>query len=768
MDPDLATIHKAIRAAVLMPLVFVLADKVIGNEQIGLFAAFGSFALLVLTDVSGSPRSRLTALVGLAVTGSVLVVLGTLCARQAVLATAVMAVVGFVLLLAGAMSPLAAMTTTAALLTFILPVSISATGAVASDRLAGWLLAVVVAIPAQMLVWPPRWHDRLRASMGDAIDAVHRILVARAAIHPVGADIATAIESARAKVAALQWQFESTPYRPTTSAGRGLALAKLVDDLEWLRTASSADSDHDTINDAFCPDQTRAVWLAADRVLDAATELLATSGHAHGVEDAAVAAVVGALDELGSARRSLMVAVRTQFTRAAMTTATSAPTSPELVVAVGASLNARRVANATELVGRHILLASGLDLPIETIDQIDQIGSATTELETSPGAGHAYTFTITPATQLESFASVRSVWFRSAARGALGLALAVAVAKSFPIQHGFWVVLGTLSVLRSNAVGTGASALRALVGTFAGFVIAAVVLVGIGHHPVLLWVALPVAVLAATVAPVLVSFAAGQAGFTVVVVILFNLIEPTGWHVGLVRVEDVALGCAISVVVGLLCWPRGASGAFGGALGDALSTGSGYLLAAVDGATMTTVTDEPVDVLHRRHLEALTADRRLDDAFRLFVTERAVQRVGLDVANRLVSGTTRIRLAAYSLASLRDGDATSHRATSAGAIERAGRALHDAALASHRWYEQVTVAFQSRHSGIADPPATTDLTALMAAALDEARDQGRTDALAYTLGLIWTERHLMRQSLLQHDLADQAEHLLSLRRGWWS
>src|SRR5262249_22623022 len=67
-------------------------------------------------------------------------------------------------------------------------------------------------------------------------------------------------------------------------------------------------------------------------------------------------------------------------------------------------------------------------------------------------------------------ASLRSVWFRNSARGAIALAAAVAVAKLTGVQHAFWVVLGTLSVLRTSASATGATAMRALAGTVAGFV----------------------------------------------------------------------------------------------------------------------------------------------------------------------------------------------------------------------------------------------------------------------------------------------------------
>ena len=47
--------------------------------------------------------------------------------------------------------------------------------------------------------------------------------------------------------------------------------------------------------------------------------------------------------------------------------------------------------------------------------------------------------------------SLRSVWFINSLRGSLALAAAVAVADLATVQHGFWVVLGTLSVLRTNA-----------------------------------------------------------------------------------------------------------------------------------------------------------------------------------------------------------------------------------------------------------------------------------------------------------------------------
>ena len=70
-------------------------------------------------------------------------------------------------------------------------------------------------------------------------------------------------------------------------------------------------------------------------------------------------------------------------------------------------------------------------------------------------------------------ASLRSVWFFNSLRSALALAVAVAVADVSGVQHGFWVVLGTLLVLRTSASATGATAWRALAGTVVGFVVGA-------------------------------------------------------------------------------------------------------------------------------------------------------------------------------------------------------------------------------------------------------------------------------------------------------
>ena len=86
-DPGLASLRNAARAAIVMPAVFALAEKVIGDPQTALFAAFGSFAMLMFVDFTGPGRSRFVAYLALAGAGAANIVLGTLCSQNAWLAT---------------------------------------------------------------------------------------------------------------------------------------------------------------------------------------------------------------------------------------------------------------------------------------------------------------------------------------------------------------------------------------------------------------------------------------------------------------------------------------------------------------------------------------------------------------------------------------------------------------------------------------------------------------------------------------------------------
>jgi uncharacterized membrane protein YccC len=364
-------------------------------------------------------------------------------------------------------------------------------------------------------------------------------------------------------------------------------------------------------------------------------------------------------------------------------------------------------------------------------------------------------------TRLLSHLSFRSVWFRNALRGAIGLALAVVVIEVTNVQHGFWVLLGMISVLRSNAVSTGANVLRAVGGTAIGVVIGSSIMVGVANHTILLWVLLPLAVFVAGAAPSFNAFAVAQGGFTVTVIILFNIIQPVGWKVGLTRIEDVAIGCGVSLVVGVLFWPRGATAALGRALSNAYVAGSAYLAAAVDRLTMTSQT---VDV-ETSERDSQRAYLLLDDAYRQFLTERGAKVVPVETVANLFIGSNRLRLGAYMLTTLRvDPPAAGQPEVEAVAVAEA--VLRDAYAATHHWYEEFAGLLADGRNELSAPrPREETLHHVLRSAFDAVRVQRRSDRVRTALQMLWADELLENQSATQDELLASADLFRRKRRG---
>jgi hypothetical protein len=329
--------------------------------------------------------------------------------------------------------------------------------------------------------------------------------------------------------------------------------------------------------------------------------------------------------------------------------------------------------------------------------------------------------------------------------------LAVLVADLSTVQHGFWVVFGTLSVLRTNALSTGQSALRAMLGTIVGFAAGGLLVYLIGTDTAILWVLLPIAVLFAGLAPAAISYAAGQGGFTLTLLILFNLIAPAGWTIGLVRIEDIAIGCGVSLLVGLLFWPRGAAAALGRALAEAYQESMRYLSDAVAyGVGRCDAGGPPTDPPREQAQQAAAATRRLDDTFRGYLTERGVKPLPMSEVTSLVTGVAGVRLAADAVLDLWDGDAR-------GGDRAAAR--HELLSAADRvagWYGRFA------HSMTQGEPVPDPLLANTVAAgrLVEAvtRDLRGTDGHATATGVkvIWTGDHLDAVRRLQETLVEPA------------
>ena len=606
---------RALRTTLVVPGLFAFAYLVVGNLQIATFAAFGGFATLVLASFGGSRRDRLLAHLGLAVAGSVLLTIGTAVSASTAVAAVVTLPVVFAVLFAGVLGPNVASGGTAALLAYVLPAASPGTLQMVPSRLAGWWLASAVGTVAVLLLSPRPAGDRLREAAAAAADALADQLEAVLGAVDSG-DMRTAVLSAKH---ALLEAFTSTPYRPTGLATADQGLAGVVESVEWA-SAAVLDTLTESALLARASTAYRELLLCSARVLRSAADLLRG------------APAWPDFDDLERRRAAPVAAVG------------EAPGSGRTQT-LHLSFHARVVAIAARNTAAEALIASRRADPGDVAALRRRWYGVP---ETGAGRDGRHPVLAGFGRVATGHASLRSVWFVNSLRGAVAIAAAITVADLTNVQHGFWVVLGTLSVLRTNAASTGVTAMRALVGTVAGFVVGAALILAIGANRTVLWAILPAAVLVAAYAPGTAPLAVGQAAFTVVVSVLYNLLVPVGWQVGVLRVEDVAIGCAVSVVVGALFWPRGAAGVVGDDLADAFRQGAEYLAQAVHWALG--LREAPPD----RAAAAVTAGLRLDEALRGFLTEQGTKRLRKEDLWRMVGAAMRLRLTAHSLAKLHD------------------------------------------------------------------------------------------------------------------
>jgi energy-converting hydrogenase Eha subunit B len=730
-DSGLVALRRAGRVAIVMPAMFALGEEVIGNATVATFAAFGSIAMLLFADFGGPLRERLQAEASLAVVGAAFVCLATLASRSVWLAAAAMALVGFAVIFAGVVSSVLAGAATSLLLPFILPVTLAAPVSAVPDRLAGWGIAAGASLIAVALLWPAPAHDRLRIAAASACSALATRLRAEVAfaMSDGGESFARARQHAFARsdhaVAALRRAFLATPYRPTSLGTVARVTVRLVDELGWLDTivVESAQTIGRT------PDPTvRGVEIACAAVLERGAELLGAAGGDCAELHAALAELT---DALRSMEAHALVGLPLGRERAEAPSDAAEEADGELVSSLDPGFRAQELGFAVSRVGHNADLIAAAE--------------RRSWLERALGRQPEGLVGTLSAAQERASAHVdrNSVWLHNSVRGAVGLALAVFVGNRTGAQHSFWVVLGTLSVLRSNALSTGQNVLRALSGTVVGFIVGAAILAAIGTDETLLWLLLAPVILLAGVAPAAISFAAGQAAFTLTLVFVFNIIEPTGWRVGLYRVEDIALGCAVSLVVGLLFWPRGARSALRRALADAYRDSADYLAASVSFGirrcdSSAASAPAPTELAAR----ATGAARRLDDAFRAFLAERGAKPIALADVTSLITGVGGLRLAADAVLDLWQREGGSSDGSSDGERSAARNELLRSSELVKDWYEGFARSLAGGGEPQAPLPHDPDADERLLAAVRHDLRSESTGTSATAVRMIWTGEHL--------------------------
>jgi uncharacterized membrane protein YccC len=725
----LAGLRRAARAAVVIPLVLAFSELVLHDAQNVIFAVFGCFALLVMSDFGGQRPARALAYLTATLVGAVLVALGTLVSPIAGIGAAVMLLIGFAITFAGMFGGYVAAGQTGMLLAFVIAVSIPGPASAIPARLAGWVLAGIVSTLAGTLLWPRFERVALHRQAATACRAVADLIQG---LRPssTGRGLPQLTEAARQAVQAARREYAATAKRPAGPTRRDRAYVELLTELQRLI---------DIVERPF--NQPRPALRPGieegDRLAAAVVAGLRAGG------DVLTGGALPDLRAIEDARREH----REALDRWAALALRAGRPAEEVLDGLDVDHTLRVIAYLTIALSSNAVIAAGrrppeeLRLPVSAPRREGISGVAVRVMRT-----------------VRAHLDPASTVFQNSLRVGVGLGLAVLLARVLGLQHAFWVVLGALQVLRSNALGTGRTTVQALAGNVVGVAVGGLFAFLMGSHPLVMWAALPFAIFFAAYATTAVGFVASQAAFTINLIVVFNLLSPAGWKVGLVRIEDVAVGAAISLVVGLLLWPRGARRELARATAGFYRAVVGYLaqsFARVLGFEPLGGADPP------RRL-AVQARDRAGEAFEAFLNERRATPLDPQTAASILAAGSQAMLAGDLLHMI-----AVEMGYQAGGCPDGARMVNDqvgALLANFLSLADRLALDEAR--GRPESPSSDTLRGAALACLRRWRNDERAGrgALAVVMASEWVENLAWLAADLKEPVAVAAE---AARAPWW-
>ncbi len=519
-----SVVGNALRVTVASSVAFYVCRYAFGLTVMSVYAMFTVVSLGVLARIPGSGRQRATTVLMAIPAGLALVTLGTLLAVQTWAAVLGMLVIGFLVAYAGTTGPRIAGAAPGMQLLYILPCFPPYAPDALGQRLSGFVLGAVLLALAQRFLVPEPDTPAFRRLLADAADAAARLADHHGGTLPVQTltrahETGDALRPSRVPPADL-------PASPT------LAHKAMAHATEAVRTLlARLEALHASVGPRYVYHTETVVLL--ESIGDAAREaakalrrgerLRPGEGPSAAVLQSELAPVrahraVDTLERLSGDDRLVYLRRRSQVVQAA---------DSAVVLALATRL----------LLGDR-------------------------SVERNP-AGHTFSYARARLHELwwqrlTTHLTPRSVIFQNACRFALGLAAARAVAGLLDLQHGFWVLLATLTLTRTTSLETWSAVRQALAGTLVGAVLAGGLLALVHDRDMVYAVVLPVVMLVAFIAGPLRGLAWAQGGFTLVVATLFAQVSPVTWQLAPVRLVDVLVGSLIGLACGLVAWPRGA------------------------------------------------------------------------------------------------------------------------------------------------------------------------------------------------------------------
>jgi uncharacterized membrane protein YccC len=576
-DPGYAVLRRAVRLTLVASGSFYLCRYGLGNPVLATYALFGTIATGVFASLPGSPRARAEALLAALPVAWVLIAVGTTLARSTWAAAAGMLVLGFAVAFAAVGGPRLLGLASAFQLFYILASFPPYQSSTLPARLGGATLGVVLLAAAEVVLWPDPVPVSYQQRLAEAADRLAAFLeaVAGTLTDPPGdrRELDVRRDQAYESVARLRLAQLPAAQRPTAAGARDRAL--------------------------------RDCATALQEVVDEAARLAAQAPPQPVPDLQAARLLRRCARTTRSAGRGLLSGTPRVVVRdLAATSGSPEAADPADPARPGYALDVRRLClDATALTlceeARFFAISALVAAGSRIADEGTSSGTYRRSLDYARhGPSMLYW------ARFRAHLTLRSAPFQTALRLAVALAAARVAAGLWNLMNGFWVLLATLTVLRTSAADTRMALRPAVLGTIVGAVAGGLVLL-LATRPVIYAVALPFIMVVAFSGGRLLGPVLAQALFTVQVTFAFAQLAPAGWRLAEARLLDFLVGGAIGVTAGVVIWPRGASADLRRSTAAQLAAGADVIEKTVEAVIGE---DRPDHALDRAHRALILAD----------------------------------------------------------------------------------------------------------------------------------------------------------------
>ena len=513
VDPGGYVVRRALRVAVLGTVAFVVVGRLLHRDAEAAAALFAIIALDGFTDFWGPPRRRFLRYLAAGAVAAGAFPLVELVAGVPWLLLATTAVVTFATYFAGVLGGPFFAARFPVMIAFLYAATTPTLGGSVSQDVVGWMLGTLAAAAASVLLWPAARRYPIRSLVADLTVELGRCLRP-----PAGADPTTllALTDRLRSVTVVRRLRTGAPAAPDRLLAETIHQAERLVAMVTLVTSS----DTGRIRPAGEPEDEDLLAVVAD-TLDAVAAVI---GSAPGSEERATPVPARALDaavatHLAAGRR------RVEAPRA----------TPAEVDTVAASTDVRTLAVAA------LVLA----------DLVEAWRSGDTD-----GPGVAALTSSGPVDSVRRHARPDSLWFRNSLRATVAITAAVGlVVLGAGSGRGFWLVLGTMSVLRADLATISRTATTAIAGTAIGYLVSSVLVGVAGGQEYVLWVFLPVLLFLTASASGLHPLVS-SASFTTFVVVTVTITNPAFDGAGQVRLVNIVIGALVALGIAVVLWPR--------------------------------------------------------------------------------------------------------------------------------------------------------------------------------------------------------------------